>query len=102
MRTSSLGLSATKSMCLGLGASALDQISKRPNLNIEKDRIESSKRSSWTKYRQYCLTSRDVWFRPKSIKSNKIEYLRSKRSTSILSKAEPTFSTQLFLKMINC
>jgi len=32
MHTSRLGLSATKSMCLGLGVSALDQISKRPNL----------------------------------------------------------------------
>ncbi len=54
MHTSRLGLSATKSMCLGLGlglglgVSALDRISKRPNLKNKrsnrssKDRIERS------------------------------------------------------------
>ncbi len=63
--SSRLGLSATKSMCLGLGlgVSALDRILKDRILN--KDRIESStKIESNVVYERY-KTSRDVCFRSK-------------------------------------
>ena len=46
MHTSRLGLSATKSMCLGLGVSALDRISKRPNLTSNKRSNRKFERSN--------------------------------------------------------
>ncbi len=79
-----------------LGASALDRISKRPNLKLEFERSTNNALNNNIARRQGRL------FYVKNIKL-KTKKIRSKRSTSIPSKAEPTcYSTQLFLKMINC
>ncbi len=66
MHISRIVIGYRSTLCLGLGVSALDRISKRPNL---KDQIErSANETNHNILTQYLHDVRDVCFRSKNVK----------------------------------